>query len=235
MADTAETVRPATLHDVPAIVDAYQQIWFGNQGWEELIEDILADPNHELLVAEAEQRVVGFVDSFATTAADGTLRWEVDNIGVMERFRQRGLARRLVEATTETGRARGATLARALILTENVASQRTFARNGYTTDGVEQVIYTWGPSLSEPGEGEEPFHLIPVRSMSYRGFWLEPPLTLASVAAAQRAVLAQGGRFVGSVVPLNQPRSIFAAARSRFQLSGYKYHTYQWWIKGIRY
>lgn len=229
--DTALAVRAATLEDVPALADVHQQLWGGNQETRVLIEAVLADPSHELLVSEAEQGIVGFVDSFATLSAAGTRRWEVDLIGVLAPFRQRGLAQALVQATTRTGRARGAELARALIRSDNVASQQLFGRSGYESDRAGHLIYLWEPHSSVPTEGEGPFHLLPVRTMSYEGYWLEPPLTGGSIAAALRSVVAAGGNMVGSVIPQDDVQSMTAASRAAFRSSGTTYH---WWIQTLQ-
>jgi aminoglycoside 6'-N-acetyltransferase I len=67
----------------------------------------LADPGHMLLVAIAGGQVVGQARAIVHRHPDAGPELYVDNLGVAEDFRRQGIARRLMLALYELGRAAG--------------------------------------------------------------------------------------------------------------------------------
>lgn len=90
---------------------------------------ILQRPEHLAYLAFAEGRVVGFCSCFETPAKAGQ-RLEIDMLGVMPTLRRQGIATRLICHSLHEAARRGVVEARALVASDNVASQRVFVKAG---------------------------------------------------------------------------------------------------------
>jgi len=189
----------------------------------ERIAIVLRDPAHITLIAVLDGQALGFVDGFLTFAANGTSRWEIDLLAVHPRSQGQGMATRLVEASTDAGRKASARLARGLVGVENIPSQRTFARCGYTLEPELQALYISSTSAKAPVP--EAAHLIPVSTLNYVGAWVEGTLSPESFAAGQAIHAQNNWDVVGAVIPLSEPASIWAAQAAGYTLVGY----YRWW------
>ncbi len=192
----------------------------------ETVGEVLASPDHATWVAEGAGQVAGFVSGFATVAADRTRRWEIDLLAVAAAWRGRGLGSGLIAASMVAGQARGLSVARALVATNNQASQRAFARCGFVPDTPAHRVFIWSRGPLPHDEAGDPCHLIPVRTLAYSGLWAEPPLTPAGLATAQRTLLAGEGSLVGAVVSLADDPSAQAASQMGFQPLA---QAYRWW------
>ena len=112
-------IRPARLDDAASIAQVKNLTWPHESTKPGLIAAALVDSSHTTLVAAKAGRVMGFVDGFSTFSSQGINRWEVDLLAVHPDHRGQGIGTRLVRASTDSGRERGATIVRALIHLKN--------------------------------------------------------------------------------------------------------------------
>ncbi len=134
-------MRQTTADDAPEIANLIQAVWADHNPNPDWIARVSLESNHATLVETQGDALIGFVDAFSTVAADGTLRWEVDLLGVHPAWRGRGIARELVTRAVEVGRERGAQMARALVRIDNVASLAVFERCGFVADSSSCRLY----------------------------------------------------------------------------------------------
>jgi ribosomal protein S18 acetylase RimI-like enzyme len=107
---------------------------------------VMSLPEHFVYVACGKGDVVGFCSCFETLAVSGDssrVRLEVDLLGIVPEHRGHGLASRLIACCLEEGRRRGIRLFRALVATDNLASQGAFRRAGMGTLATdhEMLLY----------------------------------------------------------------------------------------------
>src|SRR5204862_5778415 len=102
------TFRPATIEDLSDIVRMLADDFLGSQ--RERYEDPLpesygsafceveADPNNELIVAESDGAIVGTLQLTVTPSISfqGSRRATVESVRVAERFRGRGIGRKMM-------------------------------------------------------------------------------------------------------------------------------------------
>lgn len=209
-------IERATPDSHQAICDILLSVW--GQSDPERVRRVLSYSGHATHLAVVGLQAVGFVDGFPTRAADGTLRWEVDLLGVLPAFRGRGIARRLVSASVRDARQRSTALARALIRKDNVASQRAFYHANFRRHGAGYRLFATSGRLKElvvPAD----LHLIGVETMTYSGVWVEGGVTVDNLRAA-RALEVD---VVGAVLPLPQGELALKA--------GYEFmDDYDWWV-----
>lgn len=218
-------IQIAAPADAPGIAAVHAQVWPAQTAVPAQILSALADPDHASFVALSGRAVIGFVDGFLTRAGTGWLRWEIDLLAVRPDFQGRGIAGQLVTACTEAGRQRGAALARALIRVDNLPSQKTFARCGYSVEEAICRLRVCAGGMEGPVTPPPDFFLVPVNTFGYRGLWLEGRLTEASFVAARVALATRPGDIAGAVIPAAQMEADQWAGANGFELVG----AYQWW------
>ncbi len=147
----------------------------------------MADAAHEVYVADVQGEVVGFVDGFATRAANRDLRWEIDLLAVHPDWRGRQLGKKLILACLKAGKERGADFARALIQTENRASQISFERCGFQCQPEMLGLFTAPPAEGVFSPDTADGHLLLVNTINYFGLWLEEDHRESSLCAARAA------------------------------------------------
>ena len=138
-------IRPATERDIPRILDLYHELTVTLPGDKDcgrpaleacaqVLADIAADPRHDLLVVEDGGEVAGTaVLLIVPNLSHGATPWAlVENIIVDQRFRRRGLARKLLEHTVS--RAREAGCHRIEIMSDNSRKEahRLYRSVGFT-------------------------------------------------------------------------------------------------------
>jgi ribosomal protein S18 acetylase RimI-like enzyme len=84
-------------------------------------------------LAIVEGEVTGFVTAFPTYTLHGR-NWEVDLAAVKPAFQRQGIATELIKAAVEGAGGHGLDKARAVVATDNPASQRAFTKAGFTPD-----------------------------------------------------------------------------------------------------
>jgi ribosomal protein S18 acetylase RimI-like enzyme len=190
-------IRRASVDDAQSIAEIKKRTWPTEESNPRLISSVLDQPNHVTLVAVSDTTVIGFVNGFLTSVANGTRRWEVDLLAVHPDHRGRGIATQLVAASTKAGQLMGAAVARGLVGLENIASERTFGRCVYTTDGEVHKLYISSAAISRCRLPPTDAQLVPVTTLSYHGLWLEGTLSLAALAAGQAIRTHDGLDVVG--------------------------------------
>ncbi|MFK7822208.1 MAG: GNAT family N-acetyltransferase [Planctomycetaceae bacterium] len=115
-------IRHATIDDVSLIVSMLAADKLGQKRespglplaecYETAFAEIDANPNQELLVAEADGMLVGVLQlSFVRTLTyRGGLRAQIEGVRVHEDWRSRGLGKQLIEHAIETAKQRDAQL-----------------------------------------------------------------------------------------------------------------------------
>jgi ribosomal protein S18 acetylase RimI-like enzyme len=159
-------------------------------------------------LAIVEGEVTGFVTAFPTHTLHGR-NWEVDLVAVQPASQGQGIATELIKAAVEGAGRHGLDMARAVVATDNRASQRAFTKAGFTPD--ETVCYLllyeirgFAPRLLDSGS-------VTVRDLAFsseeavavlrlgQGLTLRPNdvLTLASRQANEILVAVTGEQIVG--------------------------------------
>ena len=225
-------IRRALLSDAPQIAAVKTRVWSQEETTEAQIQQALRQPGHAAFVAAAgdkgnDDEVVGFIDSFPTVGAGGVLRWEVDLLAVDAAWQGQGIGRELITAATSAGAQAGAALARALIQTENIPSQRAFRRCQYTPEApvYQLMISTAAPADTAPLLLDDA-QVINVTTMNYSGLWLEGARTASHLRAAQAEQARRGAALVGALLPVQDPALLEAAARCGYQPVA----QFQWWV-----
>ncbi|MBN1994218.1 MAG: GNAT family N-acetyltransferase [Anaerolineae bacterium] len=228
-------IRRATLKDIDGLAAVVQAVWgealdFG------LCRAHLKSDTTTVWVAAADKKIVGFVSAFLTRGQHNVRRWEVDLLAVRPASRGRQIGQKLVEATWQDARQRQVNLARAVVRIDNIASQRTFERAGYLTDGQVYKLFLWSP---EAGDGVNTYlknvTLVPVDTLTYRGLWIEGLAGGGVSADEQRQavktaqiLLAQQGRLTtGALIAAADEVHLAADLRATAILHG----EFHWWQK----
>lgn len=224
-------IRPAGLADIPGIARVIQQS-LGDEPNEAQIVGALRERDHITIVAAENETIAGFASGFLTWC--GRWRWELDLLGVLPDFQGRGLGRQLIQTCTETGHAMTinerdivAQTARGLVAIHNIASQKAFAHAGYIllpqTCGVFVSLGNYPDYVPLLPENT---HLIPVNTLTYRGFWIEGDISQQALQAAQAAKTGYGWYSTGAVVPLAHTHACQLLQANGFMMLG----EFQWWL-----
>lgn len=219
------TIRQATAADAPALAQLIESVWPETTASNTHITHSLAAPDHVAFVADDAGNLVGFVDSFVTVTPEGLRRCEVDLLAVHPERRGQRLGERLVQASTAAGRQKEAKFARGLIQVDNIASQRTFTRCGYTLDPTVRLLCISSEHTASPVALPPRAYFIPVQTCTYRGLWLEGDVSPEALRAAQTARLSGDWEIVGALVQANGDAS---------PAPGYTaVDRYQWWMREL--
>jgi len=220
-------VRQAVPGDVAGIVGTKRAVWPDDVVDQSIVATAVSDPRHTILVAVSDDVIVGFVDGFLTISDSGVARWEVDLLAVDPRFRRCELGERLVRASTEAGHSMGATVARALVRFDNAPSQRLFARCGYRPEEGACCLFVSSDLESARiyVRTRHGVHVVPVRTLNYRGLWLE-----GGCKGAHSDVQVDGDwDLFGSVISLKNAEATRAVLAAGFSRIG----RYRWWVSEI--
>jgi GNAT superfamily N-acetyltransferase len=212
---------------------------------EECFQDGPADERHvvnglshgvdrAVTLAVDDSEPVGFVSGFTTLSPEGAQRWEVDLLGVRPGYQGQGIGRQLINASVELGRRSGAVLARALIHEKNVASQRAFVNQGFIAS-EPMVMYRWTPTPDETTIARfnlitDPLpNIIPVKTLTYRGLWLEGDLNEKIIQTAKQRIFVIQDQLttVGTIVPKRQFDTIQLLEQCHFK----EINVYRFWQK----
>ena len=228
------TIRRATAEDVTGIgaviEDAFAQLID-----EPYCQQLIQQGEQQIHVAIADDdRVIGFVSGFLTTAQGGIRRWEIDLLAVHTNFQKQDIGQNLVKAAWQDAEAHNVRFARAAVRIENTAAQRTFQKAGYTSnERIYNMIY-WTPLVSQAViAGRSPVNAIPVKTLTYQGIWLEgldiPMLSDADriryIEGARAAVARESYQFASSLLPPE------LSMKPEIPGDGQIVGQYQWWHK----
>jgi ribosomal protein S18 acetylase RimI-like enzyme len=118
--------------------------------------EFLADARHHLAVAvddaqEGGPRVVGMASAVHYIHPDKPPELWVNEVGVAEAYRGRGVGRRLLAALFERGRALGCREAWVLTERDNAAARRLYAAAGGEEEDVVMVSFRLAGPCDSPG------------------------------------------------------------------------------------
>ena len=222
-------LRQATYEDAVAIAQVKDSIWPEEATSTAYIAEVLQQPEHHTIVATNQEQVVGFVDGFLTLSAFGQRRWEVDLLGVQSAYQGQGIGTQLVRASTQAGREMGTEMARGLVTTSNVGSQKAFVKAGYVVE--ERPLNLWVSSIANRQSPianhqlPEASYLLPVITLNYQGAWLEGELSAASMQATQAICAHMGWAVAGTLIDVPENELNEAA-----QKLGYLFvNQFHWW------
>jgi GNAT superfamily N-acetyltransferase len=223
----AISVRPANANDAQAIASVIQ-LSLGDEVQANHIQRVMSETDHASFVAVADEQVIGFVDGFLTNAQDGTLRWELDLLGVHPDFRGLGAGQKLIEVFTTAGKSYGATLSRALVAISNKPMHAAMTRTGYQLQPLEYQLMVSSGSGNETKLPENAY-LIPVNTFTYRGIWLEGEITLQTISAANAIREKNKLDVIGAVVLTTDQTTLNTVNAAAFHLIG----KFNWWTQAI--
>ncbi len=223
----APLIRRAGPDDAPALAAVHAACWPAERMSLEHVARALALPDRVTLVAETGGILVGFVDGFLTTGADGKRRWEVDLLAVHPAMRGRGVGRKLITACTAAGATFSPVCIRALIRVDNIASQRAFAAAGFAPAPTLCRLLVSATGSDRGQELPPGGHLVPVVTLTYRGVWIEGTLSAEAFAAASAIRARRGWDVAGCVIPLAQGEALRAAGEAGYTVVG----DFAWWLR----
>ena len=135
--------RKATRADVPAIVRMLADDFLGSQR-EDLSDplpesyyaafgQIDRDPNHELLVAELNNQVIGTMHLFFSPSLSyqGGLRAQIESVRVESKYRSHGIGAQMVRFAIQRARERGAHIVQLTSENNRKDAHRFYERLGY--------------------------------------------------------------------------------------------------------
>lgn len=135
--------RSARREDLPAIVRLLADDDLGSrrekydeslpQSYTAAFEQIAADPNHQLIVAESDGKVVGTLHLMflPSISFQGGLRAQVESVRVERECRNLGIGSRMMEWTIDTARQRGAHVIQLTSHLSRTDAHRFYERLGF--------------------------------------------------------------------------------------------------------
>ena len=224
------SIRPAQTSDAAGIAVVQVKVWPDEHADIQRIANVIEDTDHMTHVAEKDGHIVGFVDGFITRSEAGRLRWEVDLLAVHPDFQQRGIAKRMIRASGQSGREFGVILSRTLIHVDNRGSMKAFAGCGYHVQGEQCGLFissSDNPLLQQETEANS--YLVSVRTMKYYGLWVEGKLSEAGFKVANAVRVQHNLDLAGVVIPGREAAAVRAACSTGYQYIG----QYQYWTTDI--
>lgn len=126
--------------DEAVLVDVGSDV-FDHAVQPELAAEFLADPRHHIAVALEAERVVGFASAVHYVHPDKNPELWVNEVGVATTHQGKGLARQLMQALFEAGRASGCREAWVLTDRMNVAAMALYRAVGGVEAPDETVMF----------------------------------------------------------------------------------------------
>ena len=108
-----------------------------------LVSEFLADPRHHLAVALDAGLVVGMASAVDYIHPDKPRELWINEVGVADSYRGRGIAGRLLQALFERGRELGCRQAWVLTNRSNVAAMRLYESAGGFTNQDDSTMFTF--------------------------------------------------------------------------------------------
>jgi GNAT superfamily N-acetyltransferase len=144
--------RLVTRTDLPAIVQLLAEDNLGVQRehfetplpetYYEAFEAIASDPNHELIVAEADGEVIGTLHLMylPSISYQGGTRAQVESVRVTKRLRGQGIGAEMMKWVIERARQRGCYLMQLTSHKSREAAHRFYERLGFTKSHIGMKI-----------------------------------------------------------------------------------------------
>jgi len=136
----AGKVRKAREDDIPALLGLIESLFaietdftFEPAGTERALRMILAGPDAQILVYEADGRVLGTATLHTiVSTAQGGLAGQVEDVVVARGAQGRGIGRKLMDAVAEEARARGIVRLQLFADKKNDPALKFYAANGWS-------------------------------------------------------------------------------------------------------
>jgi GNAT superfamily N-acetyltransferase len=187
-------IRRALPQDAQAIVGLIAAA-FHEEANPAHIQSLIEAGEHLTFVAEDEQ-ILGFIDGFYTPWKWNLRRLELDLIAVHPDYSGKGIGKALIQKFTESQD--NAAFIRALVAVNNTAMQHAMKATAYKQHWNTSSLYTANEGIASPQEADS--GLIPVKTFTYTGIWLEGRLSKESIEAAHFLRQKLGYEIVGKVV-----------------------------------
>jgi ribosomal protein S18 acetylase RimI-like enzyme len=214
-------IRPARLAEAAAIQSIKQIVWPEEETTLAQIHQALSQPNHTCSVALVDDTLVGFMACFVTTSFQKITRLELDLLAVLPEHRGQGIASEMIRTSLQGNTSSKVEFSRALIQVENTGSQKAFQNNGFQVIPEPLTLFV----TSHHGQNGSPQrsgisgHLVPVITLGYSGYWIEPPFSTESM------ILPEPFQTAGALLPRD------AALEELALQSGFEsINQYQWWV-----
>lgn len=108
-----------------------------------LLQAFLANPANVLMVAVADDQVIGMASGIAYVHPDKPLQLFINEVGVSERFHRQGVGRRLLAALLQHGRELGCHEAWVATELSNVAARGLYSNVGGTEEDEHTIVYIY--------------------------------------------------------------------------------------------
>ena len=134
-------LRPATLDDLPALLDLEEVSFRHDLISRRNFRHILTGANAVSLVEADREGICAYV---TVLFRDGTRVGRIYSLAVAPRCRGRGLGRKLLKAAEKASKARGCTALRLEVHTRNARAKRLYKDSGYSVFGRHTDYYEDG-------------------------------------------------------------------------------------------
>ena len=218
----------ATRSHLDGLLKVYANVWTDSVDPIN-VERVLQNHDHVTQVAIQNSIVVGFVDGFETLSIRRERRWEVDLLAVHGDFQYQGVGSALIQANLAAAKSSGCKITRALIATDNYASQKAFHKNQFEPDETVLSLYMHSQPTNQYATPNKQAHLITVDTINYRGIWVEGEFARQDLRAAcyQRSLAKLD--VVGCLVAQNDEAKIDLLQEQDFEPTG----SWQFWIRPL--
>lgn len=135
-------VRKATRKDIDAIIEVLKstklgiEAWAGDEEWaRKALKECLNMENYVLLVAEYNQRIVGFIDCCVYPSFwEGAYQGIINHLFVLPAFQSKGAGAMLVKAVVKEADAKGLGELHVSTERENVKARQLYAKYGFAEE-----------------------------------------------------------------------------------------------------
>ncbi|MBC55247.1 MAG: GNAT family N-acetyltransferase [Gammaproteobacteria bacterium] len=141
------TTNGITIHrvtpDNTSVLTRVDDDVFDNPVQPALLNDFLANPSNLLVVAVADDTVVGMATGIAYVHPDKPLQLFVNEVGVSPRYQRQGIGKDLVDSLLEHGKQLGCVEAWVATEVGNTPARALYHKLGGEEDDEQAVVYTW--------------------------------------------------------------------------------------------
>ncbi|GAB1420150.1 hypothetical protein MASR2M15_02320 [Anaerolineales bacterium] len=221
-------IRKINLEDFKAI-QAMSSLVFGDNIDESNFSELLTSPHHLTLGTTFEDQLIAFTSIFFTFDSHQRLRCEIDLLAVAPDFQGRGIGKHLIAKIAEY-LPENIIFQRALIRTNNRASQKVFQSQGFQKQEPERLLYILDKPIDDSIPTLSLNHdtlLTPVLTLTYKGFWLEGNLSPSNLQLASHHI-KKDHILLGALIPTNEYENNQQDYQS---LGGNLIGSFHWWLK----
>lgn len=133
-------VRMLTQADEALLLQADEDV-FDNEVDPKLAAEFLADPRHHMAVALLDGTIVGMASAVHYIHPDKPPELWINEVGVAERCRRQGIARRLLQALFDHGRELGCGVAWVATELDNTAARALYGSEGAAEEVIAYYTY----------------------------------------------------------------------------------------------